>query len=54
MLAESMLGFRHVHGEGIPQPPYFLKLNRPKLVANPVMMNRSCMNAYQGFQHGSA
>lgn len=51
MLAEGMLGFRHIYREHVPQPPYFLKLNRPKLVADPVMMNRSCMNAYQGFQY---
>ena len=54
MLAEGVLGLRHIYREHVPQPSYFLELNRPKLVADPVMMNRSCMYAYQGFQYGPA
>ena len=51
MLAEGMLGFRHVHGEDIPQPSYLFERDGPELMANPVMMNMPGVYAYQRFQH---
>ena len=39
MLAEGVLGLRHVHGEDIPQPSYLFERDGPELMANPVMMN---------------
>ena len=53
MLAEGMLGFRHVHGEDIPQPSYLFEWNGPELMANPVIADIASMDTNQLFQRRS-
>ena len=50
MLAEGMLGFRHVHGEDIPQSSHLFEWDGPELMANPVIADIASMDTNQLFQ----